>query len=99
MPRAPLLPLAVALAAGCLNDTDCSLNGVCASGACACDPGWRGADCGALAVLDAEPGGFVEANFSSWGGSVVRDPDDADLWHVFASRIGGHCGLGAWATN
>ena len=33
-------------ALGCETDEDCSLLGVCTSGACYCDPGWHGADCG-----------------------------------------------------
>ena len=33
---------------GCASDQDCSLNGVCDTGACACDTPWAGRDCGVL---------------------------------------------------
>ena len=32
----------------CTNDEDCLLNGACSSGACTCDKGWTGPDCGEL---------------------------------------------------
>ena len=49
--------VATALSAGCSTDMDCSLNGLCQSGACACDKGWGGTDCGVLNLGPAPPGG------------------------------------------
>ena len=88
----------------CARDEDCMLNGVCdaLSGVCACDSGWTGTTCGRLAfepVASRAAPGFIETNFSSWGGSVVPDPDDGGLWHMFSARMAGHCGLGAWDSK
>lgn len=54
----PLTALVAALAyvgllvehvrAGCITSLNCSLNGVCSSGACVCDAPWRGPDCSQL---------------------------------------------------
>jgi hypothetical protein len=41
----------VPLAAGCATDDDCSLNGVCTSGACVCDVAWGSTDCSALQLV------------------------------------------------
>jgi hypothetical protein len=64
MVRACTLQLAVALAltvvadlaaaAGCKTNKDCSLNGVCTSGACVCDAAWEGDKCQTLALLPAK---------------------------------------------
>ena len=34
--------------AACTSELDCQLNGACVQGACVCDKGWRGTDCGTL---------------------------------------------------
>ena len=36
---------------GCATELDCQLSGLCVSGTCACDPGWKGAHCGQLDLL------------------------------------------------
>lgn len=43
------------VAAGCSTDLDCSLNGVCTSGACVCDKPWGGDGCGVLQYKTTSP--------------------------------------------
>jgi hypothetical protein len=55
----------------CSSDLDCQLNGACTSGACVCDKGWRGVDCGTLNLnntANVAYGYTPESKFSSWGG-------------------------------
>lgn len=55
----------------CSSDLDCQLNGACTAGACVCDKGWRGADCGTLnlnTTANVAYGYTPESKFSSWGG-------------------------------
>eukprot|EP00662_Eupelagonemidae_sp_cell21_P002812 gene2812-28594_t len=43
-------------AGGCATSLDCSLNGACRGGACACDPAWEGScgpACGRLRLRPA----------------------------------------------
>ena len=94
-----------ALSFTCTGDMNCSLNGRCQNGACACDPGWRGVDCGVLnlgPVPDRPKVGSGQiyplpmANTSSWGGGVVfRD----GKYHLYVSEMANHCGLKTWQTN
>ena len=101
----PLLALGAAVsgAGACSTDADCSLLGVCGpGGTCACDAGWRGADCGVLDLAPARRGsGYNRTGeappTSSWGGRVVRDPADAGLHHLFAAEFTRHCGLDYWS--
>ena len=103
--RAALLALAAARLARalCASDADCSLLGECVAGACVCDAGWRGSDCGVLDLAPALRGsgynrtGETPAPTSSWGGRVVRDPADAGLHHLFAAEFTQHCGLDFWS--
>ena len=93
-----LLVLA-ALARACETDLDCSLNGACAAGACACDDGWRG---GACELLDLAPAPLAPAygaapNVSSWGAHVVRGGDG--LYHMFVSEMWNGCGISSWRNN
>ena len=54
----------------CIDNTDCSLNGVCSSitGNCTCNFGWQGPKCGLLNFGKATKGnGYVNINnISSW---------------------------------
>lgn len=91
----------------CSDDVDCSLNGVCdrASGACACDAGWKGRYCHQLKLapvvnrsgLDQLRGAGARGPTSTWGGSVVQSDDG--LFHMWASEISRHCGIHRWITN
>jgi hypothetical protein len=85
----------------CAHDEDCFLNGVCASGACACDPGWTAAsNCALLALAPVDPAegrNGLAQNSSSWGGSVVADDDG--LFHLFYARFELGCGLSMWTNN
>ena len=92
----PILPRASA----CVVGEDCSLNGVCTVGVCVCDPGWVGTDCGELDLRPASRGTGYNRTLegtSSWGGTVVRDTENATLWHLFVSEFTGGCGLDYWA--
>ena len=83
--------------ASCSTDEDCSLNGLCLTRTCKCDPGWNGNDCGVLAIKATPLGaGFQQPNTSSWGGSVIKGPAK---WHMYLSRMSESCGLTSWATN
>ena len=87
-----LIQLLSAGAAGCTKDEDCSLNGLCTGGACACDKPWRGPACGELDFLPspAAPvyGGTSNAtlNYSTWGGNPVLAND---TYHLFVARVPG----------
>merc|ERR1712086_466670 len=62
--------------------------------------GWTGQTCGQLNLLPARPrphAGFDEVGNSSWGGSIQADKNG--VWHMFVSRMAGHCGLNSWQQN
>ena len=81
MAAAALVVLALALrgpaASACSNDYECSLNGVCKAGACACDVPWTGAACAMIGFDPAPAGGMygfgVPFATSSWGGNALED--------------------------
>jgi hypothetical protein len=85
----------------CANDQDCSLNGVCGRGnVCHCDDGWTGGDCGILDVRPAKrDNGYNQTatGTSSWCNSIVRDPKEHNLHHLFVSEFSHGCGLDYWA--
>ena len=84
----------------CASDHDCSLNGVCHQNTCRCDAGWTGSDCGALDVRAAKrPSGYniTSAGTSSWGSTIIKDPHDRGLHHLFAAEFTHGCGLDYWA--
>ncbi|OTA98790.1 hypothetical protein M426DRAFT_325691 [Hypoxylon sp. CI-4A] len=107
-----LLVLAVlsVITQGCTTDDDCSLNGICnlSPGKCDCDPGWKADDCG---ELDLQPAtrwtGYNYTNFtqpdfystrgnSSWGGNIIQDRNDKDLFHLIIDQFAHGCGLSGW---
>ena len=75
--RAQLSPCATAF--------DCSLNGLCVAGACACDAPWVGASCETLqfAVSPASAKNLWTGNASlnTWSGPILRDP--AGIFHFY----------------
>ncbi|KAJ6783278.1 hypothetical protein PWT90_10543 [Aphanocladium album] len=83
----------------CSEDDHCSLNGICRHSKCECDAGWKGTDCG---ILDLRPAlrdsgyNHTSEGISSWGASIVRDPADEALYHIFFSRFANHCPLKSW---
>jgi len=87
----------------CRNDEDCSLNGKCqVNGACRCRAAWKGRRCETLNVLPpSRSSGYRGTddghNTSSWGGAVLKD--DAGTYHMWASEMTEHCGIGAWVQN
>ena len=93
---------------GCESDEDCSLNGICSSEVCECDPGWWGDDCGRLDLVPATrwtgynytnvtvpdyDGGYGN---SSWGGQIIQDQEDSKLFHLIISQFDHGCGLSGW---
>ena len=104
-----LLSAAIAGAASsCTTAADCALNGACINATCACDAAWEttaGArlGCSTLSLLPATRGAGLHTvdggrNTSSWGGSVLRD-EATGTYHMFASEITQHCGIGSWTYN
>ena len=91
--------------AACTSGLDCSLNGVCANGACACDPGWHGPACELLS-LGASPASAAQGAAygfgkpfatTSWGGNAIFAAGGDEQWHLFVTEIAGAgCGLHAW---
>jgi len=91
--------LACASVESCSTNLDCSLNGLCVSGACKCDPQWNGDSCQLLNLKPARVGqqnGFQEKNTASWGGSVVKV---GDQYHMMVARMADGCGLNCWEGN
>lgn len=81
----------------------CSLAGQCLpNGTCECQPWTRGPDCAALNLVDLNSSADVTplllpaANWTRWGGSVVRDPTNSSVFHLFAAEMAFECGLGVW---
>ena len=93
---------AAAAPAPCASDLDCALNGACSesTGLCACDVGWRGADCSMLDLLPTpQASGLHVENVSSWGGSVLPFPDAASGETVMFASVFVNCGLTSWTRN
>eukprot|EP00937_MAST-01D_sp_MAST-1D-sp2_P006694 g6694.t1 len=89
----------------CSTDTDCSLNGECTAGRCACDAAWTGTACSTLALLPgARDAGYrlVDdarwGNTSSWGGGGFYDAREK-RWFMWATELAEHCGMHTWTTN
>ena len=88
----------------CTSALDCQLNGECSSaGACACNAGWRGEDCGELDLLPAKlgPAAYgvgVGSSVSSWGAGVLRDPSSG-AYVMQVDEMENGCGLGVWSAN
>jgi hypothetical protein len=89
----------------CSVDLDCSLNGVCTTGSCACDAAWKGDHCETLALLPgARRSGYREindptwGNTSSWGGGGYYDVNES-TWFMWATELSEHCGMHTWTTN
>ena len=97
-----VLAVVVGVVSCCRVDDDCQLNGECAGGFCACDPGWTGAACEALdlvapdAVVPAYPPPEEAASTTSWGGSVAKM---GDTYHLFVSEMSDECGMATWQSN
>lgn len=87
----------------CRDDEDCSLNGACVGGSCACRAAWSGHRCETLLTLPARRGAGYHGiddgrNTSSWGAAVLRGHNDG-LYHMWVSELAEHCGIGAWQQN
>jgi hypothetical protein len=75
---------------------------------CHCDVGWFGPDCGRLDLAPATRyTGFNNTNYtapvhynnrgnSSWGGQIVQDQDDPELFHLLYDQFAHGCGLSGW---
>eukprot|EP01052_Picozoa_sp_SAG31_P011976 SAG31_NODE_690_length_12796_cov_4.634559_8_plen_304_part_00 len=91
------MAVAAAAAVGCRDDEGCSLNGVCASGACHCYAPWAGPSCGTLETLpQPRVPAYGGAGNASWGGSVVAA---GGAYHLYVSTMTEGCGLLDWQTN
>ena len=91
----PLLPRGP-----CASDADCSLNGRCVAGSCACHRSWEGHNCErlALAPLPAVAGYGEAPNVSSWGGSIYHNATTGD-YHLFVTEETDGKGLASWVSN
>ena len=87
-------------ATSCKSDVDCSLNGVCAAGACKCDAPWTGAECGVLGYKTTPVSGkslYPESDLhNSWNGAIIRATDG--VYHLYnplypAGSLGGATAL------
>ena len=87
----------------CESAFDCSHNGACADGVCACTQGWTGRRCETLDLLPVDrakygfsPTDNLRRNLSSWGGSVLSE---GGLWHMWTARMVNYCGIQQWEQN
>ena len=84
--------------AGCNDSLDCSLNGDCVKGVCACDYAWTGATCNQMDILpmNKNSGYHNHTAGASWGGLPIY----ADgKWHLFVSQMVNNCSLDYYGTN
>ena len=90
-----LFLLTVSGARGCSTVADCSLNGACSAGRCACNRGWTGTTCGALDLAPLDPTlGYQNSTAASWGGrAVLVGSGAAARWHMAVTEIANKCPL------
>ena len=78
--------LALSVVRACDTDVACSLNGVCAAGACVCDAPWGGASCATLtyAVTPASAKNIYPSSdpHNTWSGPIAG-PDAQGFYHAF----------------
>ena len=89
-----------AAASGCNTTLDCNMAGDCVAGRCACDVGFYGLACEALAMQSYKcgVGGLCLTNgTTTWGGSVVTADDGSH--HMYAAMMTGNATLQKWLTN
>ena len=88
--------LAVSAVQSCNSDLNCSLNGLCTQGVCACDPPWAGDRCQRMVFAPGRVGlGGIplcsyhgdDVNSTSWGASVLHAPDDGLYYAWVASMV------------
>ncbi|TID22096.1 hypothetical protein E6O75_ATG10890 [Venturia nashicola] len=79
---------------------------------CHCDPGWIGKSCEKLDLKPARRGTgynhtspnantaadpqYKQWGNSSWGGNIVRDREDKELYHLVYDQFSHGCGLSGW---
>ena len=86
----------------CSTRADCSYNGKCVDGKCACYPQWMGKHCGQLNLIPTSRDAGLQQHdargrVSSWGGSVVRGDDGR--YHMWAAEMTNDCGIVVWLSN
>ncbi len=86
----------------CTDAWDCSLNGECAAGVCACYAPWTGTlNCESLqfAPTPLQRGYPTPGhNETTWGGSIVLDPAGG-LYHMYVAEMMNECPLSTWGQN
>ena len=73
----------------CTSAFNCSLNGACSGGACACALPWGGATCATLLYAASTPasgqnlwtGASTDSNLNTWNGPIVQGADG--VYHLF----------------
>jgi hypothetical protein len=82
----------------CNDSLDCSLNGDCVKGVCACDYAWTGAACNKMAILpmNKNSGYHNHTAGASWGGLPIYVDGK---WHLFVSQMVNNCSLDYYGTN
>jgi hypothetical protein len=71
----------------------CQLNGEFVSGACRCDKGWEGPDCGQLAIDPQRPSTVIwpvalpndATRTSAWGGTIAKD--ESGTYHLWDNSV------------
>lgn len=94
---------------GCTAPLDCSLNGLCNAGKCVCDAPWTGDTCGKLSFAPGRAHAVfgkplcayhgADRSTTTWGGSVLRVPEEGGRLYMWVAEMVEHCDLGAWQTN
>ena len=84
--------LAAPAASVCTSDLDCSLNGLCTAGSCACDKPWSGPGCEKMNFKPVTfPQGYGMApNLTSWGGGAIYEPA-TKKYHAYISVMTNDC--------
>ena len=99
-----LLLFLIRASLACETSSDCSLNGNCVNSVCECSALWDGSNCTLLSLGPTDPlaglhdASLSGAHLSTWGGSVVVDPQTG-FYHMWASRMRGNCGIATWLSN
>ena len=83
----------------CVSDAECSYNGTCTMGRCACHTPWRGERCHALEMGEVDKGvyGYREGfpMTTSWGGSVQYD-EASETYVMLVSEYVEECANWGW---